>query len=104
MNPSCRYILFPLLVIVFWSLLGCQRDQKIFRKMDMAESLMASHPDSALTIMEDIDESALHTKAGKARYALLYSQALDRNVIELTSFEELQPAVEYYADHGSADD
>lgn len=71
---------------------------------DMAESLMETNPDSALSILKGMDKSQLHSKAAQARYALLLSMALDKNFIDTTTFDVLQPAIDYYLKKGSADE
>ena len=40
----------------------------------------------------------------KAKHAVLLSMALDKNYIDKTDFEVLQPAIDYYEDNGSATD
>lgn len=71
---------------------------------DTAESLMETHPDSALSILKGVDKSQLHSKAARARNALLMSMALDKNVIDTTTFDVLQPAIDYYLKKGSPDE
>ena len=72
--------------------------------MNSAESLMESAPDSALKILRTIDKSDLNSKASRARYALLLSMALDKNYIDTTNFNVLQPAIDYYLKKGSPND
>ena len=72
--------------------------------MDRAESLMESAPDSAMTILDSISLGALSSQKDKARYALLKSMALDKNYIDATSFDLLQPAIDYYLKQGSPDE
>lgn len=71
---------------------------------DTAESLMETHPDSALSILKGVDKSQLKSKAARARYALLMSMALDKNVIDTTTFDVLQPAIDHYLKKGSPDE
>ena len=40
----------------------------------------------------------------RAKYALYMSMALDKNYIDKTDFEVLQPAIDYFENHGSATD
>ena len=49
--------------------------------MSRAEQVMQSLPDSALRIIENIDTDDISRRSTRARYALLYSQALDKNYI-----------------------
>ncbi len=70
--------------------------------LNRAESLMETHPDSVLLLLKGIDKSELGPKEEQARYALLMSMALDRNYIETTSFDVLQPAIDYYLESGNS--
>ena len=58
----------------------------------------------ALALLDTLDRSRLRTRGAKARHALLYSQALDKNWIDLSTDSIIKPAVRYYARHGSPDD
>ena len=82
----------------------CDRHGEADRCIDKAESLMGSKPDSALTILDSITPKMLNSKKEKARYALLKSMALDKNYIDTTTFDVLQPAIDYYLKKGSADE
>lgn len=66
-----------------------------------AEMSMSDNPESSLNILESIDKESLSTRKEKARYALLYSMALDKNYIDLQSDSIIAPAVKYYRYHGS---
>ena len=83
---------------------GCRHDLEIDCQLDMAENLMEDRPDSSLSILEGIDGSELRDDRVKARYALLKSMALDKNYIDTTTFDVLQPAIDYYRKHGNADE
>ncbi len=72
--------------------------------LDRAASLMETHPDSALMMLRLIDKSELNSKKEQARYALLMSMALDKNYIDTTSFDILQPAIDYYIENGTPDE
>ena len=54
--------------------------------------------------MRILGTSELSCKEEKAKHALLYSMALDKNFVDKTDFEVLQPAIDYYEDNGSATD
>lgn len=69
--------------------------------LNRAESLMEAHPDSALLLLKEIDKSELGSKGEQARYALLMSMALDKNYIDTTTFDVLQPAIDYYLESGN---
>lgn len=65
-----------------------------------AETRMQERPDSALAILQQVDRTSLRSRYGKARYALLYSQALDKNYIDETNDSLILIAVDYYQEHG----
>ena len=97
------------MAIIFLSIsllvtVSCDRHSEADSRMDKAESLMASKPDSALIILDSITPERLGGKREKARYALLKSMALDKNYIDTTTFDVLQPAIDYYLKKGSADE
>ena len=57
-----------------------------------------------LNVLQTIDTDKLVGDEERAKHALLLSMALDKNVIDKTDFEVLQPAIDYYEDNGSATD
>ena len=83
---------------------SCDRNGAVWEMLDMAENLMDSKPDSALTVLEGIPASKVKGKEVSARYALLKSMALDKNCIDTTTFDILQPAIDYYIKHGTPDE
>ena len=72
--------------------------------LDDVQTYMDAQPDSALSLLQNIDRSSLETKGLEAKYSLLLSQALDKNYIDLQSDSIIDPAVRYYENHGSADE
>ncbi len=94
-----------ILLYIFVTLSSCDTDDNSVNNfIDAAESLMETRPDSALSILNYIDISALSKKRQKARYALLKSMALDKNYVDTTNFDVLQPAIDYYLKNGSPDE
>ena len=94
-----------LLPILFaFSLFSCQRHSDNWEKICDIEKYIESRPDSALTVLEAIGVETLSSDEERAKYALYMSMALDKNYIDKTDFEVLQPAIDYYVDHGSATD
>lgn len=61
---------------------------------------MEDHPDSAYSLLQTIDSDALRTRGGHARYALLYTQAQDKNYIDETNDSLISVATDYYQHHG----
>lgn len=82
----------------------CGRHRAAWSEMDLADSLMETAPDSALCILDSIDPGSLGGREEKARYALLMSMAMDKNYIDTTDFKVLQPAIDYYPEHGTPDE
>lgn len=98
-------IIPSILFFLFLSVAGCDRgSESVERGLDSAEYLMESRPDSALAIIDLIDESNLKEESQKARYALLKSMALDKNYVDTTTFDVLQPAIDYYLKKGTPDE
>ena len=85
-------------------LVACTQHSTYWGTLLDIESYIEERPDSALVVLEQIDISQLSNKEEKAKHALLLSMALDKNVIDKTDFEVLQPAIDYYEDNGSATD
>jgi tetratricopeptide (TPR) repeat protein len=66
-----------------------------------ADSLMEYDPDSALRLLQRIDQPQKMRKAERASYALLFTQAQDKNYIEHTSDSLIRTAFDYYQQHGT---
>ncbi|MDE5876834.1 MAG: hypothetical protein K2H47_04985 [Muribaculaceae bacterium] len=69
-------------------------------RLTQAERLMEEHPDSALEILEAIPADSLRNRADRAAYALLYTQALDKNYLDPTDDSLMTVALTYYEDCG----
>ena len=80
--------------------ISCGRDISRDLLSDI-ESYIDSRPDSALAAIRQIDTTALHGRAVKAKYSLLHAIALDKNYIDTADTRVVQPAVDYYDRHGS---
>lgn len=70
--------------------------------LTQADSLMEERPDSALHILESINPEQLHTQHNRAFYALLLTQARDKNYIVQTDDSLIKTAVQYYDSIGDA--
>ena len=99
-----RFMNYFMLALFLLTLVGCDRHSDLEFKLDAAEQLMQSKPDSALSLLSSIPTSEIKGKKYKARYALLKSIALDKNYIDTTSFKVIQPALDYYLEYGNADE
>ena len=90
---KCRIIL-ELLAILFFT--GCYNREQISR-LDEAEALLQNKPDSAFTILQQLKPEG--RQADQARYALLYSEALDKNHIKVTNDSLIRQAWNHYKHH-----
>ena len=86
-------ILWVLLLISFY---GCSDKKTITDTLHRAEALMNEYPDSAYTLLQTLPVDELQQTGNRARYALLYSQALDKNYIDETNDSLINIAVDYY--------
>lgn len=85
------YLLFLIFLIA-----GCRNEQtQTLFTLQQAEKCMNEHPDSALQLLKDISATTLRGKE-RADYALLFTQACDKNYIVSTSDSLIQIAVDYY--------
>lgn len=92
-----------LFILVFAAtFVACERHSEHWDTLTEVESYIEEHPDSALVVLEKIDVSELSGKEERAKHALLLSMAMDKNYIDRTDFEVLQPAIDYYEDNGTA--
>ena len=87
-------------VLMVLCLSACRQGTNV-PELDTADSLMEQRPDSALALLRRIDTLRLTSRHDRARYAMLLSMALDKNYIDLKDFHVLQPAIDYYEDHGT---
>lgn len=102
------WIFYLFTIILLWAavvtfLCGCARSA-ISDKLHIAERIMTSHPDSALTLLRSLvpaDIKDIKGNEDQALYALLYTQALDKNYLVPTNDSLISVATDYYR---SADD
>lgn len=83
--------------------LSC-KDNQIGSALTSAEISMNDKPESSLEVLESIDKDLLSTRKQKAKYALLYSMALDKNYIDIQADSIIAPAVKYYECHGTKEE
>ena len=93
-------------VLAAMTIVSCNgaRKSETFRVLEDVDSYIEARPDSALATLQGIDKSELTSKELEAKYALLLSQALDKNYIDLQSDSIIAPAVRYYENHGTPDE
>ncbi len=93
-----RLLILPVLLLLMVAA-ACSRHSAVSDTLTHAEAIMEEHPDSALAILEAIPDSTLTTNADRALHALLLSQALDKNYIDIASDSLINIAVNYYRNH-----
>ena len=97
-----KYILHIIALCLLFA--GCGRNTEIDRQLAEVERLIEVAPDSAMAIIDVIDANGLSGSEQKAHYAILKSMALDKNYIDTTTFDVLQPAIDYYLEHGTPEE
>ena len=71
-------------------------DNRSVKELGKIEALMQEDPVKVLETLENIDERTLKGDKAKALYALLYSQAKDKNWIDETDDSLISIAVNYF--------
>ncbi len=84
-------------VIIGSICLACSNDNYVRKILSQSEQLMSTQADSAYALLQLIKPELITTKRDKANYALLYSQALDKNYIDVTNDSLISIAVNYYS-------
>ena len=95
--------LLTILLLVL-CLASCNRHSEHWKTITDMERIIEERPDSVLNVLQVIDTDELIGDEERAKHALLLSMAMDKNYIDRTDFEVLQPAIDYYEDNGSATD
>ena len=72
--------------------------------LDRADQLMLERPDSALTILQQIPRKNLSDERMQARFAVLMSQAMDKNRIDSDNDSLIRQATQYYGPRRDQDD
>ena len=94
-----------LFILVFAAtFVACERHSEHWSTITEMETIIEERPDSVLNVLQSIDTDELIGDEERAKHAVLLSMALDKNVIDKTSFEVLQPAIDYYEENGSSTD
>lgn len=102
MPGHIRTLLF---IAVFLTLTGCFRvnDGKEYRRhviaglMDSAQTVLNDDPEQAFQFMDSIDSRSIKGRERKALYALLYSETLYKNGIDVDSDSLIMIAVRHYS-------
>lgn len=104
MRNILRKAHYAYIIGIILCLTSCNHHSKEWEKLKDVESYIEEKPDSALSVLQNIDTGVLSNQEEKAKYALLLSMAMDKNFIDRTDFEVLQPAIDYYQNYSNATD
>ena len=88
-------------VLIFLPLLmsfltACKDSKPITDTLHRAEALMNEHPDSAWAVLNTLSPDVMGRNSTRAHYALLYTQAQDKNYIDEVNDSLISVAVDYY--------
>ena len=92
MNKIPTILLFLGLLL----LMACNDPKHVTDTLHRAEALMNEHPDSALTLLQSVSPDEMGQNRTRALYALLYTQAQDKNYIDESNDSLISVAVDYY--------
>lgn len=92
-STSCPTLFFLISMLA----VSCQNDSDALNStLSKVEACMDAHPDSALNLLKTIPEpERLHGKS-QADYALLLTQAMDKNYLKFSSDSLIAVALNYY--------
>lgn len=90
-------------VIIFLSAISCKQENPIAIKLDYIHEAITINPEDALPMLDSIDTRQLTSSKLRAKHSLLYSVALDRNYIDITTDSIITPALKYYSHRGTPD-
>ena len=91
-------LLYSLIISLCLLISSCNHGSVTTSILSEAEKVMTEYPDSALKLLQSIPNPEGLTGKAQADYALLYSQALDKNYIDTANDSLIQVAVNYYQD------
>lgn len=94
---SIKISVAALLILLILASISCSSSNAVKYKLEKSEMLMQDFPDSSLAILQSITSGQLAGKKERALYSLLYSQALDKNYIDITDDSIINIAVNYYS-------
>ena len=83
-------------IILTLCVVACGRHSKHWETLAQVESYIEERPDSALKVLQGMDTTQFHSAESKVLYALLYTQAEDKNYIDYTDDSKIRIAVDYY--------
>ena len=93
--------LILVLALTISLLSACSKSSQIDKIIDNAEAVIMEHPDSALEMLDKIERVELDEGKQRAKFSLLYAQAMEKNYIDSNSDSLTAVALEYYKDNGT---
>lgn len=93
--------LILVLALTISLLSACSKSSQIDKIIDSAEAVIMEHPDSALEMLDKIERVELAEGKQRAKFSLLYAQAMEKNYIDSNSDSLTAVALEYYKDNGT---
>ena len=91
-----RFILIYIAIACILSLQSC-RTGGVSAKLDSIETYINEYPDSALFVLQDINEDLLSVRSNRNHYNLLLAQAKDKCFIDETEDSVMLSVVTYYS-------
>ena len=93
-KPKINVVLLLLTIVSFFNLISCSRSFN--RKLIDVENVIDEYPDSALSMLEEIDPSSFPREQDKALYNLLITQAKEKCSISVKTDSVVSFAVSYF--------
>ncbi len=99
LKPSLFPAIFLIALLALQLLPGCAPSRERSR-LEHIESIIDEHPDSAMALLDSVDTAALRSDRDRALYAMLQTEALDKNHQNLESDSLITTAIDYFAHKG----
>lgn len=91
-----------LMTAMLVTLLSCRDSSKVSTVLDRGDSLLVSHPDSVLAMLDSIrDEVVKSPKSIRMRYELLHADAQNKAYVDFTTDSVMKEVAAYYDSHGT---
>ena len=90
------YIYIAIAIACILSLQSC-RTGGVSAELDYIETYINEYPDSALSVLQNINEDLLHGRSNRNHYNLLLAQAKDKCFIDETEDSVMLSVVNYYS-------
>ena len=91
-----RYIIAAITILVFAAGMVSCTNRKVIRQLDDIGSYINENPDSALSVLDSLSTAGIQGREANAKFALLYSIALDKSYIDATDDSLINIAVDWY--------